>query len=56
MSDQNAIIRAGLTLSQNKHVLRGVKGANPATRQFILSARYYAQKHTKNPKNVGQMK
>jgi hypothetical protein len=36
--------RAGLTLRQNKHVLRAsrIRGhhKNPATRQFILLARY----------------
>ena len=49
MSDQNAIIRAGLTLSQNKHVLRASRG-QIRPQQFILSARYYAKKHTKIPK------
>ena len=39
--------RPGLILRQNKHVLRASRGKghhkNPATRQFILSARYWAK-------------
>jgi hypothetical protein len=51
--DDSGFARTGLNIWQNKHVLRESRGKrapqNTATRLFILSSKYYAQKHTKNP-------
>jgi hypothetical protein len=58
--DDSGFPRTGLNIWQNKHVLRESRGKrapqNTATRLFILSSKYYAQKHQKSPKNVGKTK